>query len=99
MQVVVGGADSRPGPQEGLVRLDYVPIATTCAIYEGRLITDPDAEEEALAASLITSVVDDAGRVIGISPLLMTCSCTATWSSSYLRLSCKAMCKEHAEQP
>ncbi len=91
MQVVVGGADSRPGPKEGLIHLSYVPIATTCAIYEGRLITDPDAEEEALAASLITSVVDGAGRVIGISLLLTTCSCTASVSLSSLWLICRAM--------
>ena len=65
MQVVVGAADNKPGQKEGLIRFGYVPMATTCAMYEGCLITDPDAEEEALAAALITSVVDGAGRIIG----------------------------------
>lgn len=49
------------------MRLSYVPMATSCAIYEGRLITDPDAEEEVLAASTVTSVVDEGGRLIGIT--------------------------------
>ena len=62
---VVGTAGRQPGQDEGLIHLSYVPIATTCAMYEGRLITDPDAEEEALSASTITSVVDGGGRVIG----------------------------------
>lgn len=68
MQVVVGPADNKPGRKEGLISLAYVPMGTTCAMYEGRLITDPDAEEEALAASLITSVVDGTGRIIGTGP-------------------------------
>ena len=50
---------------EGLLRLSSVPMATTCAMYDGHIITDPDAEEEALAASTLTSVVDNTGALIG----------------------------------
>ena len=66
---------AQPGQRERLMHLSYVPIATTCAMYEGRLITDPDAEEEALAASTITSVVDGMGAVIGTRLPLLACSC------------------------
>ena len=56
--------------KQRLLRLNYVPMATSCAMYEGRLITDPDAEEEVLATSTVTSVVDEGGRLIGIpSPM------------------------------
>ena len=51
--------------EQRLLRLSYVPMATSCALYEGRLILDPDAEEEVLAASTVTSVVDERGRLIG----------------------------------
>ena len=66
---------AQPGQGERLLHLSYVPIATTCAMYEGRLITDPDAEEEALAASTTTSVVDGMGRIIGARMLPVTYSC------------------------
>ena len=62
---VVTTADIKQEEQR-LMRLSYVPMATSCAMYEGCLITDPDAEEEVLAASTVTSVVDEGGRLIGI---------------------------------
>ena len=49
----------------GCCSLSSVPMATTCAMYDHHIITDPDAEEEALAASTVTSVVDGAGTLIG----------------------------------
>jgi len=66
VQVVHSTAVGQQGQRDRRISLSYVPIATTCAMYEERLIIDPDAEEEALAASSITSVVDGAGRLIGM---------------------------------
>ena len=62
---VVPAAEGQMRRNEGLLRLSSVPMATSCAIYDGHIITDPDAEEEALAASTLTSVVDGTGTLIG----------------------------------
>lgn len=61
----MAAAEEQTRHNEGLLRLSSVPMATTCAMYDGHIITDPDAEEEALAASTITSVVDNTGALIG----------------------------------
>ena len=62
---MVPAAEGQPRQKEGLLHLSSVPMATTCAMYDGHIITDPDAEEEALAASSVTSVVDATGALIG----------------------------------
>lgn len=66
--------DGQQKQRDRLLQLSYVPMATTCAMYEGRLITDPDAEEESLAASTVTSIMDGAGSLIGAElPLMPPC--------------------------
>jgi exosome complex RNA-binding protein Rrp42 (RNase PH superfamily) len=52
--------------EQRFLHLSFVPMATSCAMYGGCLITDPDAEEVAVASSIVTSVVDEGGRLIGI---------------------------------
>ncbi len=66
---VVSAAESE-GVGQGLeeaqhFRLRMVPMALTCSMYGGHLIADPTAEEEALAAALVTTIVDAQGRLIG----------------------------------
>ena len=56
------------------LRLRAVPLCTTCILYEGQLLTDPTAEEEALAACTISTAVDDRDRLIAGQPLLAACS-------------------------
>ena len=58
-------AEGHTRQNEGLLNLSSVPMATTYAMYDGHIITDPDAEEEALAASTLTTVVDGTGTLIG----------------------------------
>lgn len=48
------------------VVLDTVPLSLTCALYKGLALVDPDNEEEdALASSLVTVVVDQHRRLHG----------------------------------
>lgn len=49
-------------------RLKMVPMALTCSMYGSCLIADPTSEEEALAASLVSTVVDAHGRLLGAYP-------------------------------
>ena len=56
------------------LRLRAVPLCTTCILYEGQLLTDPTAEEEALAACTITTAVDERDRLIAGQLLVAACS-------------------------
>ena len=62
---MVPAAEGQPRQDERLLHLSSVPMATTCAMYDGHIIMDPDAEEEALAASTLTLVVNGTGTLIG----------------------------------
>ncbi len=50
--------------------LKAVPMALTCGLYSGSLIADPTSEEEALVASLVSTIVDASGSLVG-NPLLL----------------------------
>eukprot|EP00891_Asterochloris_glomerata_P004633 jgi/Astpho2/4633/fgenesh1_pg.00067_%23_145_t len=52
------------------LRLRAVPLCTTCILYEGQLLTDPTAEEEALAACTISTAMDERDRLIA-GPFLL----------------------------
>ena len=59
------------------LRLRAVPLCTTCILYEGQLLTDPTAEEEALAACTISTAVDERDRLIAGQLLFADCSVTS----------------------
>ena len=61
-------------PPAVALRLRAVPLCTTCILYEGQLLTDPTAEEEALAACNISTAVDERGRLLAGQLLLLACS-------------------------
>ncbi|KAK9908249.1 hypothetical protein WJX75_004814 [Coccomyxa subellipsoidea] len=46
--------------------LKTVPMALTCGLYSGHLIADPTSEEETLAASLVSTIVDASGCIVGL---------------------------------
>ena len=50
--------------------LKAIPMALTCGLYSGSLIADPTSEEEALVASLVSTIVDASGSLVG-NPLLL----------------------------
>ena len=45
--------------------LQCLPVALTCGMYDGKLLSDLNAEEEKLVTSMTTAVVDSAGRIYG----------------------------------
>jgi exosome complex component RRP43 len=45
--------------------LSSVPIALTCGFFEGVIIADPSAEEEPLLSTTVTTVLDEAGKLLG----------------------------------
>lgn len=47
------------------LQLESQPVAQTCAIMEGKLISDCTAEEERLAATTIITIVDGRGDLLG----------------------------------
>ncbi|KAK9811510.1 hypothetical protein WJX72_005082 [[Myrmecia] bisecta] len=47
------------------LQLRSVPLALTCGLYKDQLIVGLTAEEEALVATSVTTIVDDQGRLIG----------------------------------
>ena len=66
------GEPTGPSPSESdsssdgvALIIDTVPLALTCALYRGHVLVDPTAEEEALAESLVTVVVDKGGKLHG----------------------------------
>ncbi|GAQ79983.1 exosome complex component RRP43 [Klebsormidium nitens] len=46
--------------------LGAMPWAATIGLYKGHLIVDPTAEEEALLESTVTTILDEAGRLISL---------------------------------
>ncbi|KAK9850091.1 hypothetical protein WJX84_000301 [Apatococcus fuscideae] len=61
------GADTPTGvwASRGL-QLESQPVAQTCGILEGKLISDCTAEEERLAATTIITTVDGRGDLLGL---------------------------------
>ena len=47
------------------VVLERVPLALTCGLYRSHVLVDPTSEEEALAGSLVTVVLDQGGTLHG----------------------------------
>ena len=47
------------------LQLESQPVAQTCAIMEGKLISDCTAEEERLADTTIVTIVDGRGDLLG----------------------------------
>jgi exosome complex RNA-binding protein Rrp42 (RNase PH superfamily) len=47
------------------LRMKTVPMALTSSLYRDHLIADPTSEEEDLAASLVSTIVDSQGRILG----------------------------------
>lgn len=72
MQVVTKTASQAPVSDSRSFGLKTVPMALTCGLYNGCMIADPTSEEEALTASLVSTIVDASGCLIGEGP----CSCT-----------------------
>jgi len=52
---------------ESPMKLHRIPLSLTIALHSGKLLVDPSAEEESLAESLVTVVVDEDGRLMSIS--------------------------------
>ncbi len=67
------------------LRLRAVPLCTTCILYEGQLLTDPTAEEEALAACTISTAMDERDRLIA-GRLLLAARSLMCWFSTHLQL-------------
>jgi hypothetical protein len=55
--------------------LKTVPMALTCGLYSGHLIADPTSEEETLAASLVSTIVDASGCIVGEPFYLLSSFC------------------------
>jgi exosome complex component RRP43 len=52
--------------QQGVpLSLSCQPLCLTCGLYKGRLVADPDHEEEALMGATISVVVDQQQRLLG----------------------------------
>lgn len=47
------------------LQLPVLPLAVTCAMYKEHLLVDPTAEEEAVAGSCVTVVLDASGVLHG----------------------------------
>ena len=62
---MVDGGQSASPLGAVLPSADVVPLCLTCAIIEGRLIADPTAQEESLAAATVCTIVDGRGNIIG----------------------------------
>lgn len=45
--------------------LGCVPLSLTCGLYKGRIVADPDHEEEALMGGSVSVVVDQQQRLLG----------------------------------
>lgn len=74
-----GGSDSSDdvqqpaaaaGSQQQVARgaplvLQSQPLSLTCGLYKGRLVADPDHEEEALMGASISVIVDEQQRLLG----------------------------------
>lgn len=56
-------------PPSKLTR-ETAPLCLSCAVIEDRLIADPSSEEEALAATLVSTTVDGQGHLIGVRKAL-----------------------------
>jgi exosome complex RNA-binding protein Rrp42 (RNase PH superfamily) len=48
------------------VTTNVAPVSLTTGLYRGRLIVDPNSEEEALMEALVTVCVDDSGAVVAV---------------------------------
>ena len=64
------GRQEKPQPQPHLnagrpVILERIPLSTTCVLYRDHVLVDPTAEEEALAGSVVTVVMDQGGELHG----------------------------------
>ena len=58
--------------------LSSIPVALTCGFYDGQLIADPAAEEEALLATTVSTVLDAEGRILGAPAVLIVKSSRRT---------------------
>jgi exosome complex component RRP43 len=65
------GTEDDDGPQQqqqqqGVpLALSCQPLCLTCGLYKGRLVADPDHEEESLMGASISVVVDQQQRLLG----------------------------------
>ena len=86
LQVVHAHADVQHGEalQGGRrLRTAAVPLSATFALYSGRLVSDPTAEEEELAGSLVSVTTGAGGCLLGEGGWLSpgaACSWVATAS-------------------
>ena len=46
------------------LQLKSTPVSVTCGIFDGRLLVDPTAEEEALLSTTVNTIVDAQGKLI-----------------------------------
>jgi exosome complex RNA-binding protein Rrp42 (RNase PH superfamily) len=61
-------SDNQQQQQDGVgvpLVLGCVPLSLTCGLYKGRIVADPDHEEEALMGGSVSVVVDQQQRLLG----------------------------------
>ena len=58
-------AGEKADTSESRLQLGAVPVSLTCCLYQDQVLADPTAEEEAVSAGLLTTVIDKAGRLYG----------------------------------
>ena len=61
------GGDIGTWPRRQL-QLSSIPVALTCGFYDGKIIADPAADEEALLSTTVSTVLDAQGRLLGARP-------------------------------
>lgn len=65
------GQQQQPGAVP--LQLACLPLSLTCGLYKGKLVADPDHEEEDLVSACVSVVVDGQQRLLGARGWLAGC--------------------------
>ena len=61
---VVSAKESDPQMPQQKLQLQSMPLSVTCGTFNGKLLVDPTAEEEALLSTTVNTIVDAQGKLI-----------------------------------